>query len=152
MLDMARVVPSDTVYDLGSGDGRIVVEAVRRYGAKAVGIEADPLRLTFSRFAILIFGVRMRAKIVWSNFFHEDLANATVVTVFLTQGTNQKLKAKLRSELRKGARVVSYSWSFDGWTPDRVDAHSKVYLYVMGHGTPDDNCEGSSPGLPPFAA
>jgi precorrin-6B methylase 2 len=132
MLDMAEVGPADIVYDLGSGDGRIVVEAARRWQARAVGIEADPLRVLWSRLLIALLNLRNRARIVWGNFFHQSISEATVVTLFLTQRTNQRLKAKLQQELKPGTRVVSHVWTFDGWFPSKVDTTAEVYMYVMG--------------------
>ncbi|MCL4355071.1 MAG: class I SAM-dependent methyltransferase [Nitrososphaerota archaeon] len=131
MLEMCRVGPSDVVYDLGSGDGRILVEAAKTYHATAVGVEADPIRVLFSRFAVGTNRLKGRVQVVWGNFFHVDLSEATVVTLFLSQGANRKLKAKLLSELRPGARVVSYVWTFDGWSPASRDADDEISLYVV---------------------
>jgi len=132
MLEMAQVGPTDVVYDLGSGDGRIVVEAAKRRQARAVGIEADPLRVLWSRTVIAFLNLRGRVRIVWGNFFHQSISEATVVTLFLTQRTNQRLKTKLQRELRPGTRVISHVWTFDDWHPSKVDATAEVYMYVMG--------------------
>jgi hypothetical protein len=136
MLEIAGVGPDDTVYDLGSGDGRIVVVAASSYKATAVGIEADPLRVAWSRFVIRVLHLGPKAHIVRGNFFLADLSKATVVTMFLTQGTNQKLKSKLQKELRPGTRVVSNTWTFDGWTPTKTEPRTKAYLYVIGEEVP----------------
>lgn len=132
MLEIAEVGPADIVYDLGSGDGRILVEAARRRQARAVGIEADPFRVLWSRLMIALLDLRNRARIVWGNFFRQSISEATVVTLFLTQRTNQRLKAKLQQELKPGTRVVSHVWTFDGWLPSKVDTEAEVYMYVMG--------------------
>jgi precorrin-6B methylase 2 len=131
MLEMSGAGPSDVVYDLGSGDGRIIVEAARTYRSRAVGVEADPLRVLFSRVAVAVFRLKGRVRVVWGNFYHTDLGEATIVTLFLTQGTNQRLKPKLLSELRPGTRIVSYVWTFDGWTPVARDAADELSLYVV---------------------
>jgi precorrin-6B methylase 2 len=131
MLEMSGAGPSDVIYDLGSGDGRIVVEAAKRFHAKAVGVEADPLRVLFSRLAISFLHLEGRARIIWGNFFHVDLSEATVVTLFLSQGTNRKLEPKLATELKPGARIISYEWTFDGWTPSATDADDHLSLYVI---------------------
>ena len=131
MLEMSGAGPADVIYDLGSGDGRIVVEAARRFHAKAVGVEADPLRVLFSRLAISLLHLEGQARIIWGNFFHVDLSEATIVTLFLSQGTNRKLEPKLATELRPGARIVSYEWTFDGWTPTATDADDHLSLYVI---------------------
>ena len=131
MLEMSGAGPSDVVYDLGSGDGRIVIEAARVYRARAVGIEADPLRVLLSRLGISLMHMEGKAKVVWANFFHVDLHEATIVTLFLSQGANRKLKTKLLAELKPGSRVVSHVWTFDGWTPESTDAEEKLSLYVI---------------------
>jgi len=133
MIEMAEVGPADIVYDLGSGDGRIVVEAARRRQARAVGIEADPLRVLWSRLMIAFFNLRNRTRIVWGNFFHKSISEATVVTLFLTQRTNQRLKAKLQQELKPGTKVLSHVWTFDEWLPAKVDTETKIYMYIIGN-------------------
>jgi precorrin-6B methylase 2 len=131
MLELSGTGPSDVVYDLGSGDGRVIIEAARSYNARAVGVEADPLRVVYSRMAVSLHRLKGKVTVVWGNFFHIDLSEATVVTLFLTQGTNQRLKSKLLSELRPGTRVVSYVWTFEGWTPKSRDEENELALYVI---------------------
>jgi hypothetical protein len=131
MLEMSGAGPSDIIYDLGSGDGRIVVEAARGFHARAVGVEADPFRVLFSELMISLLHLEGQAKIIWGNFFRVDLSEATIVTTFLSQGTNRKLESKLMAELRPGTRVVSYEWTFDGWTPIARDIDNHLSLYVM---------------------
>jgi precorrin-6B methylase 2 len=131
MLEMSGAGPSDVVYDLGSGDGRILVEAAKTYHARAVGVEADPIRVLFSRLAVSILNLRGQVKIVWGNFFHTDLSEATIVTLFLSQGTNRKLESKLLAELKPGTRVVSYVWTFDNWTPMSRDPNQNLSMYVI---------------------
>lgn len=137
MLELSEAGPSDVLYDLGSGDGRVVIEAARSYSASAVGVEADPLRVLYSRLAVSLHRLKGKVRVVWGNFFHVDLSEATIVTLFLTQGTNRRLKAKLLSELKPGTRVVSYVWTFEGWTPKSVDAENELTLYIVPErGTP----------------
>lgn len=131
MLEMSGAGPADVVYDLGSGDGRIVMEAARNYHARAVGVEADPIRVFFSRLIVAVLHLKGRVRVIWGNFFHIDLSDATIVTVFLSQRTNQKLKPKLMAELKPGTRVVSYVWTFDDWTPSIRDAKNQLSLYVV---------------------
>ncbi len=132
MLEMAEVDSEDIVYDLGSGDGRIVLEAARKYGAKGVGIEVDPLRVIWSKIVVNLSRFNDKIKIVWGNIFHQNISEATVVTLFLWQRTNQKLKKKLLNELKPGTRIVSYIWTFDDWIPVKVDKKFRVYLYIIG--------------------
>jgi precorrin-6B methylase 2 len=131
MLEMSGAGPSDIVYDLGSGDGRILVEAAKTYHARAVGVEADPIRVIFSRLVVSVLHLEGQVKIVWGNFFHTDLSEATIVTLFLSQGTNRKLESKLLAELKPGTRVVSYVWTFDDWTPAARDLDHNLSLYVI---------------------
>jgi precorrin-6B methylase 2 len=130
MLDIARAGPGDVVYDLGSGDGRIVMEAARR-GSRAVGIEADPIRVMWSRMMVRFSGLSDRARIVWGNFFDSNFRDATVVTLFLMPHTNRRLRSRLREELRPGTRVVSYVWKIEGWEPAMADPKKEMYLYVV---------------------
>jgi cyclopropane fatty-acyl-phospholipid synthase-like methyltransferase len=129
MLLLADLKKDDTVIDLGSGDGRIIIEAAKKYGVNAIGIEADPLRLLWSRFRVRANGLENKVNIVWGNFFKTDLSKATVVTVYQGQGINNKLVSKFEKELEPGTRVVSYSFTFDGWNPIKKDPDSSVYLY-----------------------
>jgi len=132
MLEMAEVDSSDKLYDLGSGDGRIVAEAARKYHAAGIGIEADPIRVIWSIISLRLMGLSNKTRIIWGDLFNQDLSQATVVTIFLWQRTNEKLKEKLQSELKPGARVVSYIWTFSGWTPIAVDKEDRIYLYIIG--------------------
>ncbi len=131
MLNMAEVNADDVVYDLGSGDGRIVIDAAQKYHALGVGVEADPLRVILSRLKIIRWGLQHRVKIIWGNLFHQNLSPATVVVLFLWGRTNEKLKDKLQEELKPGTRVVSYVWKFKGWNPVKVDKKEEIYLYII---------------------
>lgn len=131
MLEIADVVEDDVVYDLGSGDGRIVVMAAKEFGAQSVGIEIDPIRLLWSRFAVRRHKLRSRAKVVRGNFFEMDLSEATVVTLYQGHEINKKIRDKLAQDLRPGTRVVSYRFILDGWTPIQINEESSTYLYVV---------------------
>jgi cyclopropane fatty-acyl-phospholipid synthase-like methyltransferase len=131
MLEMAEVKEGDILYDLGSGDGRIIIEAADKYKAKAIGIEADPLRVLWSRNKIRSRELHDRIKVIWGNFFKSDLSEATVVTVYQHQGINRKLIGKLEEELEPGARVISYSFTFDGWEPIKKGTDSQIFLYKI---------------------
>jgi hypothetical protein len=139
MLQMAGVQPGQTVVDLGAGDGRIVIAAALRFKAQAVGIEIDPLRCLIANGLIRLLGLRDRAHVRYGNLFEFDLHNADVVTLYLWPSTNQRLRARLLEQLRPGAKVVSYKFSFYGWTPitppDR--AHKGILLYEIGKSEPN---------------
>lgn len=134
MMEMAEISSNDVVYDLGSGDGRIVIKAAKKYNAMAVGIEADPLRVIWSRLVIIFSRIENKPKIIWGNFFSEKIVDATIVTLFLGPNTNQKLKRKLQKELKPGTFVVSYIWTFNEWTPIKIDKEERIYLYIVGEG------------------
>lgn len=132
MLTMANLKGGDVLYDLGSGDGRIVTRAACAYNVRAVGIEADPLRFVWSKFRALLKRCPGEMSFIWGNFFREDLSQATVVTIFLSAKANQKLKYKLLTELRSGTRVVSYYWRIKGWRTIQEDRENHLYLYIIG--------------------
>jgi predicted RNA methylase len=144
MLEMARVEAGDVVYDLGSGDGRIVIEAARSFNAGAVGIEADPLRFLWSKVKVLLLALQKQVDIRWGNFFREDISEATVVTLFLSRKANQNLKSKLKVELQPGTRVVTYYWKFNGWKPVQEDMKNHIYLYVVGQTTREYHLKGEN--------
>lgn len=131
MLKMAGVGPGDLVYDLGCGDGRIIVTAAWRYGARAVGIEIDPLRYLWCQVSITVLGLRDRIQVVYGSFYRHDLSNADVVTCYLLQSTNEKLEEKLKRELHAGTRVVSNYFTFPGLHLLRRDGEAELYLYNL---------------------
>lgn len=131
MLEIADIQQDDVLIDLGSGDGRIIMTAAQEYKSKAIGIEADPIRLIWSRFIIRYRGLSDNVKVIWGNFFEKELSEATIVTVYQNLETNQKLKYKFEKELKPGSRVVSHSFTFDGWEPKKVDTESQIYMYII---------------------
>jgi SAM-dependent methyltransferase len=131
MLDIARVGKNDIVYDLGCGDGRILVTAARKFGARAVGIEIDPFRFLFAWFVKILSGHSRRIKLEYGNIFQRSITNATVVTLFLYGPTNNRLKEKFMRELKPGTRVVSYIWRFDGWQFIDFLPEDRIYLYEI---------------------
>jgi SAM-dependent methyltransferase len=138
MLELARVGPDDLVYDLGSGDGRVVIAAARDFRARAVGIEIDPRLIALSREAARRAGVEPRVTFREQDLFEADLSAATVVTVYLTREVNLRLRPKLERELAPGTRVVSFNFDMGDWPPTsmlRVDISGRttpVYLWVIG--------------------
>lgn len=131
MLEMAEVAENDLVYDLGCGDGRIIATAAGEFGARAVGIEADPFRFLFSWARIKVSGLGNKVKVIWGNFFSCKLEEATVITVFLSNQANDRLKKKLQTELSPGTRVISYYWVFRGWKVVKADLPSQLYMYKI---------------------
>jgi SAM-dependent methyltransferase len=138
MLRLAKVGPADTVYDLGSGDGRLVIAAVRDFRARAaIGIEMDPAVVARSREHARRAGVGDRVTFLQQDFFRADLGPASVVTLYLTREVNLRLRPKLLAELRPGTRVVSFDFDMGGWEPREVvrvavdGRTTPVYLWVM---------------------
>lgn len=131
MLDAARLQPGETLVDLGAGDGRVIITAAREKGARAVGVEIDPLRYALCRLRIALGGLSGKASVLWSNFFDVDLRDADVVTFFLSQAAADKLAPKFRAELKPGARIVSHQRPLPGWTPVRVDEEHQLYVYAI---------------------
>jgi cyclopropane fatty-acyl-phospholipid synthase-like methyltransferase len=135
MLDIAKLNKNDLLYDLGSGDGRIVISSALK-GVNSVGIELDPLKVVYSRIFIRLLRLSKKAKIIRGNFFQKDFSSASVVTIFLLHDTNQDLKEKFQNELKSGTRIVSYSFVLEGWKPEKI-YHNKdsnwgpIYLYKV---------------------
>ena len=128
MLLLAKVKPGEEVYDLGSGDGRIVIMSAREFGAKSTGIEIDVFRAFYSKLLIGLLGLGGRARVIWSSFYGVDLSRADVITVYLLPETNDKLMPKLERELRPTSRVVSHAFRFD-WPLLDSDEGAKIYVY-----------------------
>jgi SAM-dependent methyltransferase len=120
MLTLAGVTKDDVVYDLGSGDGRIVVLAAQKYGARGVGVELDHRLVEISRTVAREGEVADRATFVEGDLFTADISKATVVTLWLSRSVNLRLEAKLKRELKPGARIVSRQFPIGGWAPDQT--------------------------------
>ena len=135
MLALARVTAADVVYDLGSGDGRIVVLAAQKYGARGVGIEIQPSLVALSREIARAGGVDNRVTFIEGDFFETDISPATVVTLWLSRSLNAELEPKLRRELAPGTRIVSHQFPIGSWKPDatvRADYDgTDVFLWTV---------------------
>ena len=131
MLTLAGVQPGEVVYDLGSGDGRVLFIAAREFGARAVGIELDPLRYLWTQVRITLLGLQGQVRVIRGNFFTQDISEADVVTVYLLPKTNIRLRRKLWDELHPGARIVSSVFIFPGIAPAHIDKEAHLYLYKV---------------------
>lgn len=129
MLRLARVTPQDVVYDLGSGDGRIVIAAAQQYGARGVGVELDPELVKRARAAAAKAGVQDKVRFSQEDLFRTDLSEATVVTLYLSPSINLRLESKLRRELRPGARIVSHRFPIGEWKPDQDVSVERTHVY-----------------------
>ena len=135
MLEMARIKPGETVYDLGSGDGRILIAAADRYKARAVGIEISPSLVAAATEQIKKAGLSGRATAIQGSVLQADFSSADVVIIYMNVGANAQLRPQLE-KLKPGARVVSHDAEVPGWKPVRVektaegDGHT-IYLYQI---------------------
>ena len=120
MLELAEVNSSDVVYDLGSGDGRIVILAAQKFGARAVGVELDEKLVRESSARIAALGLEKRASIIRADMFATDLRPATVVTIYQLGVVNQRLRPQLERQLRAGTRVITLDFPMPGWQPVKV--------------------------------
>ncbi len=121
MLTLAEIKPGEIVYDLGCGDGRVVIMAAQEFGVRAVGVEMREDLVKQASIKISELGLNGKVKIVQNDMFKVDIAQADVVTLYLTTSANDKVKPKLESELRIGARVISHDYEILGWKPLKVD-------------------------------
>jgi SAM-dependent methyltransferase len=148
MLEMAQVTGDDLVYDLGCGDGRIVVTAARKYGARGVGVDSDPQRIRESNANAEQNDVTHLVKFHRQDLFKTEIKDATVVTLFLLSSVNKQLRPKLFDELKPGTRIVSNTFDMDEWKADehKVIGGRDIYFWripenVSGRWTWNDNDE-----------
>lgn len=141
MLQLAEVGREDVVYDLGSGDGRVVITAAQKFGARGVGVEINPELVEESRKNAEVAGVGDRTQFIRQDLFKTDLSNATVVTLYLLPSINRMLRPKLLKELKPGTRIVSHNYNLGReWKPDRVVRLKRpprdhtIYLWVVPGG------------------
>jgi len=132
MLDLAELKPGDVLYDLGSGDGRIVIRAAERYGVRAVGIELDSWLVAKARAAAKQAGVADRVEFRNEDAAKADLTGATVVTLYMLPWFNDAMKDKFRAELKPGARIVSHDYGIEGWPADKIEMTAIVERRAAG--------------------
>lgn len=139
MLEMASLKPDETLYDLGCGDGRILITAAKRYHVKAVGIEISDRLARTAEDNVKSLGLEDQVKIIHGDFMQTDLSAADVVTLYLMTAANEKVRPDLEKYLKKDARVVSYDYPIPGWTPvdqaetepSRYGNRHTIYLYQV---------------------
>jgi ubiquinone/menaquinone biosynthesis C-methylase UbiE len=130
MLKLAGVKAGDVVYDLGCGDGRIVITAAQKYGARGIGIDIDPQRIKEATANAQKAGVSDRVKFMNADLFETNLSEANIVTLYLLPSLNLKLQPKLMRELRAGSRVVSHSFDMGDWKPEREQDIDGRHIYL----------------------
>ncbi|HET9590925.1 MAG TPA: class I SAM-dependent methyltransferase [Anaerolineales bacterium] len=130
-LQLANLQPGEVLYDLGAGDGRVLLIAAREFGAYAVGIEVGPIQCALIWLRVIANGLSDRIQVRWANFYKADLHEADVVFVFATSKEVAKLAPHLETQLKKGARVVSISADFPDWEPSAFDDRNLIFIYEM---------------------
>lgn len=135
MLELAKVRPGETLYDLGCGDGVILLEAAQKFQARAVGVEISPKLVAKAEARIEKAGLSEQARVIQGDLLNVDLTGADVVTIYLGTEINAQLRPRLEKFLKPGARVVSHDYAVRGWKPTRVETEGKqghlIYLYEM---------------------
>jgi predicted RNA methylase len=137
MLELAELKPGETLYDLGCGDGRILILAAQKFKARAVGVELSATLARAASEKARALGLAEQVKVIEGNLLEADLSPADVVTMYLLRLSNERLKPILQKQLRPGARVVSHDYEIMGWKPHRVEkvvAHRRdhlIYVYKM---------------------
>src|SRR6266436_5921111 len=138
MLEAAHLKPGETLYDLGSGEGRIVIMAARQFKAKAVGVELEAGLCKIASARVKALGLEDSVRIIHGNLLKVDLRPADVVTIYLLTASNELLRPNLERDLKPGARVVSHDFEIRGWKPsavERLEAEGRprtIYVYEMG--------------------
>ncbi len=127
MLDLSKIGPGEVLYDLGCGDGRLIILAGKEIGAKATGIELREDLIERARTEIKRLNLEDKVKVIQGNFFDVAISDADVITLYLTSSANERLRPKLEAELKPGARVISHDFKVPGWKP------SAVYNELLGH-------------------
>ena len=130
-LQLANLQPNEMLYDLGAGDGRVLLIAAREFGAKATGIEVGPIQCVLIWLRVISGRLGNQIQVRWANFYKADLRQADVVYVYATSTEVVKLAPHLEKQMKKGARVVSISADFPEWEPHTFDNNGLIFVYEM---------------------
>jgi cyclopropane fatty-acyl-phospholipid synthase-like methyltransferase len=131
MLQLAAIKPGETLYDLGCGDGRILIAAVQRYKVKAVGVEISPKLAAKAEASIRKAGLQSQARVIPGDLLHVDFSGADVVAIYLSTQSNEELRPLLERYLKPGARVVSHDYAIPGWKAAKVDRTDGVKAHLI---------------------
>jgi SAM-dependent methyltransferase len=130
-LKLANLQPDEILYDLGAGDGRVLLIAAREFKARVIGIEIGPLQCALAWLRVVAGGLGGRVQIRWANFLKADLRDADVVYVYATSKEVMKLASLLKKQMKPGSRLVSISADFPEWEPSTFDDHDLIFVYDM---------------------
>jgi hypothetical protein len=130
-LELAKLQPDEVLYDLGAGDGRVLLIAAREFGANAVGLEIGPVQCAWIWLRAVANGLDKKIQVKWANFYNADLSEADVVFVYATSKEVAKLAPHLEQQMKPGSRLVSISADFPDWEPSVVDEHELIFIYEM---------------------
>ena len=130
-LKLGNLQPNETLYDLGAGDGRVLLIAVRDFGAKAVGLEIGPIQCALIWLRVTANGFGNQIQVRWENYYKADLKDADIVFVYATSKEITKLAPHLETQMKKGARLVSISADFPEWEPQDFDDRELIFVYEM---------------------
>ncbi|MBI4761014.1 MAG: SAM-dependent methyltransferase [Chloroflexota bacterium] len=130
-LRLAGLKPGEVLYDLGAGDGRVLLIAAKEFGAKAVGLEVAPVQVAFVWLRILLGGLGERVQVRWANYYRADLSQADVVFIYATLRELMKLAPHLEKTLKAGTRLISIAADFPEWEPSLFDEESLIFVYEM---------------------
>ena len=130
-LELARLQPGEILYDLGAGDGRVLLMSAREFGVQAVGIEIGPVQCALGWLRIWLSGSRPKVRMRCGDFYKADISKADVVFVYATSSQTSRLLPILAHQLRPGARVVSVAADFPNWRPQLVERESLIFVYRM---------------------
>jgi SAM-dependent methyltransferase len=130
-LKLVNLQPGETLYDLGAGDGRVLLIAAREFGARAVGIEIGPLQCAVIGLRLIASGLGNKAQLKWGNYFTTDVSGADVVFIYATSREMARLASHLSSQMKPEARVVSISADFPEWEPAVFDEEDLIFIYTM---------------------
>ena len=130
-LQLAKLRADETLYDLGAGDGRVLIMAAKEFGARAIGIEIGPMQCLVGWLRILFSGSRHKIQMRCANFYKSDVSDANVVFIYATSSQTSRLLPLLERQLRPGTRVVSIAADFPDWQPNLVDREALIFVYEM---------------------
>ena len=130
-LKMANLQPDETFYDLGAGDGRVLLIAAGEFGAQSIGIEVGPIQCAVIWLRAIASGLGEKIQVQWENYLNTDLSDGDVVFIYATSREVLKLTPYLEKQLKQGARVVSISADFHEWEPSDFDEHELIFVYQM---------------------